>query len=371
MSKSRSKTRAISRSTPKLTAPPTKSEIDVQSVQRNLLALISHELRTPLAGVIQALELAEGSPEFFAVAKRQARRLEFALAHLLDISAFDSNHFRLRLKEIELSRIVRRAQEDARRLWPDFKVEIDCRASVGGRYLGDAQRLERATLLFLDAAHRGGAKSVSLRCNGKKAEVLFSLPKGEIESWDEQVLAAKAGLEAGFGAKELSFPDAALSEAEFLARSKEGLGGGLSLAAFIVKAHGGNLHMARDGVDVHLTAEIGALTPQEQLRAVLESRAFDASTGVSSLGLVFAKASKEHRGDLEAQVRAQIYRASDSVYRLEDGTVAAIVGECRKSDLKVIVERMGEALGKSVQLASIHCPDDAVDPEELIARIKS
>lgn len=365
MSKSRSKTRAISKNTRNTREPG-----DVQAIQRNLLALISHELRTPLAGVLQALDLVEGESEFLTLARKQAKRLEFALAHLLDISAFDSNHFRLRLKEVELLRVVKRALETAKILWPEMKVEIDGRTSAGGRYLGDAQRLERAVLLMLDAAQRSGVKRVSGVCNGKKLELSFDLSESEVEAWDEQVLAVKSALAAGFGARELSFPDAALTEKEFLSRTKEGLGGGLSLAAFVFKAHEGVLGFLRQGKRVTLAGELGSKDGKAQLRGVLESRAFDASTGISSVGLIFIHPNGSgKRGDLEAQVRAQIYRASDSVYKLENGTVAAIVGDCRKSDLELVRARLVEKLGSDVQIVSAHCPDDTVDPDELIERV--
>lgn len=338
-------------------------------IQRNLLALISHELRTPLAGVLQALEVVEGDSEFLRVARKQAKRLEFALAHLLDISAFDSNHFRLRLREVELLRVVKRALDSVKILWPEIKIEIDGRTSAGGRYLGDPQRLERSVLLMIDAAQRSGVKRVSGTCNGKKLELVFDLPESEIEGWDDQVLAVKSALEAGFGARELSFPDAALSEKEFLSRTKEGLGGGLSLAAFVFKSHGGVLGFLRQGKRVTLTAELGQQDGKSQLRSVLESRAFDASTGVSSVGLILVNPNGSgKRGDLEAQVRAQIYRASDSVYRLDDGTVAAIVGDCRKSDLETVRKRLAEALGPGMQIVSVHCPDDSVDPDDMIDR---
>src|SRR4051812_17953351 len=116
-----------------------------RAFQANLLSLISHELRTPLTGILNALSVLEegaasgdfSADELVRMARHNAQRLHRTLMTLLDLAALESGTFHVRLREIDLIKLVSARLEAHQYLLRDGTLPIRKVMSAGSPVLAD------------------------------------------------------------------------------------------------------------------------------------------------------------------------------------------------------------------------------------------
>lgn len=352
-------------------APSPSDEKLFRAFQHNLLSLISHELRTPLMGILNALTLLEeGQPDGLPVARRNAERLNRALAALLDLAALESGTFHARLREVNLSKVARHRVEAHRAQWADRRLEVRFQGENTGAVLADPQKIGRALDLcfhsVLAQAEPGTAVEIRVAPGIVGAE--FRLAEGLDAAWDQGWTEALAGFEGGAGRPGFAFGGTLQSEQAFLTRVEEGLGGELLLVHQILKLHGGRLAGVRRGRAISLALELPALGSEEGVRAVLASRAFAVTNELASVALALIDVPTGHDPSAFLErVRSQLFRASDAVYALpEKRRLALVLDDCKAEDAPKLLDRIRKAVGVPFSFGVATCPGDTLDPGALL-----
>jgi len=207
------------------------------------LAMLAHELRNPLAAIASAAGAldarAEGddprSAELLAVIGRQSRHLARLVDDLLDVSRFSRGRIELRREPVELRRAAAGAVESVRPhvelrrqiltvTLPDEPLWLDA----------DLTRIEQilANLLHNAAKFTAPGGRIDLEAERQGAEVLVRV-RDEGAGIDPELLPRVFDL---FVQGERS-----------LARSRGGLGIGLTLVRSLVERHGGTIEAASEG----------------------------------------------------------------------------------------------------------------------------
>ena len=365
---------------PKQTAqrlPPSPNS-ELQTFQSNLLSLISHELKTPLMSILNSLmvlELGESGDfkpgELIAIARRNADRLNQSLSEILDLGALETGVFSVKLREADLGRLIEsrlRAQALAFRDH-GLKVRFE-RSKDAGRsnlpvppVLADTQRLGRALDLALMIASKRARETseVTISLQGPEIDIGFELDEKRRPLWDKARAEAQAGN---------PFRGTLKSESEFLSREEEGIGSELLLIQEILRLHRGEFVIVEDE-RTHLRFELPALSDQESLRAVMESRAHSTAHELSSVALALVQVPKEFETEAFRQKVVQnLFRSTDAVYRLPDHRVALVLDDCKPEDAPKLLSRIERSLGIGLQSGLAFCPGDGVDPEQLIELAK-
>jgi signal transduction histidine kinase len=172
----------------------------VEDLQRQLtrskneyLALIGHELRTPLTSISAYTELlreadeatlVRDGPRLIKVIERNSYQLREIINELLELSALDAGHADVRRTPMDLAAVVREVVDRARAAIDGAPVVID--ADLPGELIvpGDKDRLRHIVENLLGSAVRfspdGGHVAVSLRSNGRAAELAVSDAAGDV-----------------------------------------------------------------------------------------------------------------------------------------------------------------------------------------------
>ena len=204
------------------------------------LAMLGHELRNPLAPIMTALQLlklrgVEAVERERAIIERQMRHVVTLVDDLLDVSRITRGKVQLRRTFVQLAEVVAKAIEMASPLLEqqrhELRVEVP-RAGLG--VLGDPNRLAQVVANLLTNAAKytepGGLVHVSAdRVDG--AVVLHVRDTG--------VGIAPDMLPRVF--------DLFVQEGQSLARSRGGLGLGLTIVRSLVALHGGTVTAHSDG----------------------------------------------------------------------------------------------------------------------------
>ncbi|MGE0450273.1 MAG: ATP-binding protein [Vicinamibacterales bacterium] len=196
------------------------------------LAMLGHELRNPLAPIMTALQLlklrgVEAAERERAIIERQVRHLVTLVDDLLDVSRITRGKLEIKRTFVELADVVAKAIEMASPLLEqqrhDLRVDVPRR---GLGLIGDGNRLAQVVGNLLNNAAKytepGGVVHVSA---------------GLEDGWvvlhvrDEGVGIAPEMLPRVF--------DLFVQEGQTLARSRGGLGLGLTIARSLVAMHGG------------------------------------------------------------------------------------------------------------------------------------
>ena len=228
------------------------------------LAMLAHELRNPLAPLATALHLLRtGGTErqqALEIAERQAKQLSRLVDDLLDASRITQGKIALRLEPTTLEDVIRRAVETAR---PTMEA---------GRQIFQMSLPTEPVGLHADPA-RLSQVLANLLDNAAK----YTPPGGAIwltaeRSSDGVVLRVR---DTGAGLAPALMPnvfDLFVQDDRSLARSRGGLGIGLTIVRRLVELHGGRVEARSAGIGhgsefvVHLPAtSVAAL---EQRRAV-------------------------------------------------------------------------------------------------------
>jgi signal transduction histidine kinase len=207
------------------------------------LATLSHELRSPLASIQNALHvLSTQAGETTArqgaqaLIERQVRRMTRLVDDLLDVSRISHGRLRLRRERIDLRAVVSNAIET---LQPDIK-ERNHHLAVA---LPDAPVWLQADPWRLEQVF------VNLLANASK----YTDTGGELAAWmhtpDGQVVVRIR--DSGIGIAPEALPhifDLFRQTDEAAARSRSGLGIGLTLVRNLVESHGGSVTAASAGL---------------------------------------------------------------------------------------------------------------------------
>ncbi|MHC5544618.1 sensor histidine kinase, partial [Singulisphaera rosea] len=221
----------------------------------------SHELRTPLSVVISHCELAlrksrtpEEYREMFATALKAAKRMRGVIEGLLTLARADSTAPNLDHGPVDLAEVVEESVEMLRPLASSSKVEIEIETEPAEAF-GDHDRLRELVVNLVTNA---------IRYNREDGRVTVRLRK-EPEGLTLTVA------DSGIGIPEEHWPE--LFERFYRVdpvRSRElgGSGLGLSIARWIVEAHGGTITFTSvfgEGTTftVHLPAAKPRLEPDD------------------------------------------------------------------------------------------------------------
>ncbi len=379
-------------------APAESTESRLKAFQSNLLSLVSHELRTPLMGVLNSLsllkegfassELRKRSPEISGMpvqelldtAARNALRLERNLASLLDLAAIESMNFHLRMKELDLQRVVQaRVTQNALKGLP-LEIRIEDASPRHHAVLGDPAKLGRAVDLVFELFEGFGARKLTATIDRAEASFESELSAESQEewesSWEEAGLAAASGLgsPASAFASGGVIAQATRSEEAFLGRSREGLGTEMLLLHEIVRRHGGTLSKRcrpsggrRSVMELHLALPL--LSSDESLRKVLSTRALAVSNELQSVGLVMIRIPEALEAEaFQTSLRQALFRSSDQAYATEDGKrVVLVLDDCKREDIPKLMQRIQKNVGTELRFGIASCPEDGLDPTELLS----
>ncbi len=360
-----------------------QDEVLFRSFQSNLLSLVSHELKTPLMGVLNALTLLEEQdlggafsvPELTVMAKKNALKLQSALASLLDLASLESKNFHVKLREVDLWRLVESKVKTLHSLLhgQELTISLECLLKEGQTLLADPQKLGRALELALSYLLSRVQKKTELKISVAPLEISLEFdlkPNGE-QAWDESWMQGLAGFQGGVGSPSSVFSGVLQSEQAFLSRTEEGLGSELLLIHEILKQHQGKFESDRKGNKIKLRLIFPAFSSEQGLRAVLASRVSlispeQGGVGAVSLGLIKVPEGLSPE-ELTFKIKKGLFRASDTVYALpEKNQVALILDDCKSQDAPLLLERLEKITGLEFKSGLSSCPQDGVDPEKLM-----
>jgi PAS domain S-box-containing protein len=211
------------------------------------LAMLAHELRNPLAAISNAGHVLDRkslagdgrrdprSHELIAMIGRQIRHLSRLVDDLLDVSRFSRGRIELRKERVELRRAVEGAVETARPIVEQRRHQLTVSLPEEPLWLeADLTRIEQVLANLLHNAAK------------------FTEPGGSID-----LTAEREGSEAvlrvrddGAGISPELLPrifDLFVQEERSLARSRGGLGIGLTLVRALVERHGGSIEAESEG----------------------------------------------------------------------------------------------------------------------------
>jgi PAS domain S-box-containing protein len=236
------------------------------------LAMLAHELRNPLSAIGAALGLrealaidAEAGVRVGETLQRQTRHLTRLVDDLLDVSRITHGKIELRRSVVDLVDVTRRAliaaapmiEATGTRLQvtlPDDQLPVDA----------DVLRIEQVIVNLVGNAakfsHRGSVVEVSLAAEGDPPEAVLAVT-------DHGVGIAPAMLESVF--------DLFVQVDQSAARSRGGLGIGLTMVKKLVELHGGTVtaDSAGEGQGATFTFRLpGALSAVAQPREAPAAR---------------------------------------------------------------------------------------------------
>jgi two-component system phosphate regulon sensor histidine kinase PhoR len=214
----------------------------VENTRRDFIANVSHELRTPLASIKSVVETLQSgaledkaiAQDFLSRANTEVDRLVQMVTELLELSRLESGQAPLAREQVEvgpmLEQAVERMRPQAERKALEVTLEI---APNLPSIVGDAQRLEHATVNLLDNAIKftpeGGAVRVSARLVDGTVQI-------EVEDTG-----------AGISAEKLPRIFERFYKVD-RARGDRGTGLGLAVVKHTVEAHGGTISVrSREG----------------------------------------------------------------------------------------------------------------------------
>ncbi len=249
-----------------------KAEQALQQANRRkdeFLAMLAHELRNPMSTLRSGLQILtltgdqdETSSATLGMMSRQTDHLVRLVDDLLDVSRISQGKIELKTARLDLVELVRQAAESVRGLYEQQGKQLQIDLPIAPIYVqGDATRLAQVITNLLT----NGA-----RYTGERGQVWISLVHRGLEAWlavrDNGIGLAPDQLSAIF--------ELFVQVDNSVARSKGGLGLGLTLVKRLVELHSGRVEAQSEGLGqgstfrVHLptlvTAPEVALVPAER-----------------------------------------------------------------------------------------------------------
>ncbi|HUP57682.1 MAG TPA: hypothetical protein VM598_09540, partial [Bdellovibrionota bacterium] len=320
--------------------------------------------------------------ELVRMARQNAQRLHRTLLTLLDLAAVESGTFHVRLREIDLLKLVSGRIEAHVSLFKDRGLPVRKTGVPGSPVLADPQKIARVVDLCFHILISRVEPSTPIQVTVQAAHVQieFTLASGTESNWEKAWTQALAGHQGGVTSPTSAFSGVLQSEQAFLTRTEEGLGSEFLLIHEIIRQHKGKFFAIREGRAVTLTFELPELTSEGALQSVLSSRAYDASNELRSVTLILvgtpAGAENLAKRVMDAHhlaklIKPCLFRASDAVYALPDlGKVALVLDDCKPEYVSPLLTRIEKALGMQVLSGIAHCPVDGHDPVRLLELAK-
>ena len=204
--------------------------------QQEFVADASHELRTPLTVVHTQLERLFRHPShtieqeslLISEAMDETRRMSKLVAQLLTLARSDSNEQEIMCQPVSMDAVVERAVNSFQPLaeLKDIRLVIDLEHPLS--MTGDSERLNQLLVILLDNAlkytQEGG--TITVTCKRNANAILLEV------------------CDTGIGIKKEDLPhifDRFFRGDKMRSRTQEGSGLGLSIAKWIVEAHGGRI----------------------------------------------------------------------------------------------------------------------------------
>jgi PAS domain S-box-containing protein len=280
--------------------------------RNEFLAILAHELRNPLAPLRNAVQILQRSPgdavvvdKARALIDRQVHHMSRLVSDLLEAARMQNGHIKLQTDTIDLRSCVEHVVEIMRPLFEDKSQTFRVYLSEAPIWVeGDATRLEEVFTNLLTNAHkythaRGNIEiSLDTDHDGPPSCALVRVVDNG-EGIDEELAPRLFDL----------FTQADRS----LARSKGGLGIGLSLVRTLVELHGGQVHMKSEGRDRGSTFEVRIPIA----RPPLKDRG-------STVSVASHQASAKQRRVLVVEDNVDIRESSCEVLRMEGFDVATV-----------------------------------------------
>jgi two-component system phosphate regulon sensor histidine kinase PhoR len=158
----------------------TATDIEEQKQQMEkkdeFIGIASHELRTPLTslkGYLQLIghkkdALPDGVKQYVDKALNSLNKLQRLVNDLLDVSKIQAGRLEYGLQQVDLTELVRLCTENARHVYPAFKIENE--AEPGLLINGNEERLEQVLMNFINNAVKYSPDSNSIIIRAEKLE---------------------------------------------------------------------------------------------------------------------------------------------------------------------------------------------------------
>jgi heavy metal sensor kinase len=216
-------------------------------VQQRFVADVSHELRTPLTAIRGNLDLIKrygADKDSLEAIEGEAERMSRLVADLLLLARADYGGLKLDLEPLDLDTTISEIYRNARVLAKDRNLTVVIRDFEPVRVMGDPDRLKQLFLNLVSNAIKftpeGGSITINLR-----------------RTYEEAVIEV---IDTGIGIAPEDLPrifDRFYQADPARVRKGEGSGLGLSIAKWIVEAHGGHVEVTSDlGVGTTFTVFI-------------------------------------------------------------------------------------------------------------------
>ncbi|MET0411787.1 MAG: ATP-binding protein, partial [Polyangiaceae bacterium] len=212
------------------------------------LSMLAHELRNPLAAISASLPLlARRDPlddveqRARDVLSRQAGNLGRLIDDLLDVARVTQGKIDVRWEVLDLSGLLRRVAENAQQTRTSQRNQrLEVELPAGPVYVrGDNTRLEQIFSNLLDNASK-------YTDPGGRIQIELATPRNGASD-KAQVIVKDDGM--GMSAQTLPSIFGLFSQADVpIARSRGGLGIGLTLVRTLVELHGGQVHAHSAGL---------------------------------------------------------------------------------------------------------------------------
>ena len=273
----------------------------------DFLGVLAHELRNPLAPIHNSLFILDHVPpdspqaqRSKTVLRRQTEQLARLVDDLLDLTRISRGKIELRRAIVDLREVVRRACDDHRMTFERSSLELRCEDSAGPVWVNaDAPRLSQVLDNLLNNAAKftpaGGSVTLGVRVTGSESGVYVR----------------DTGLGMDPAQIERMFNPFAQAEST-LARTRGGLGLGLTLARGIVQLHGGNLVGRSEGA--HRGSEFVVTLPIVAAPAVVQRKSPPLPQAASLRVLVI-----EDNSDARESLAEVLRLAGHEVHLARDG----------------------------------------------------
>jgi len=214
----------------------------IETMRQRLIADVSHELRTPLTAIQGSMEgLIDGvlpaSPETYQIVYQEADRLKRLVNDLQELSRVEAGAYTLNLKPITPSHLIQSVVDRLSLQFEDKGVSLQTNIPTNlPNVLVDEDRITQVLLNLVGNALQFTPPdgSVTINANQQATNVQFTISDTGIGIPPERL----PNLFTRFYRVDKS-----------RSRSAGGSGIGLTIARYLIEAHGGSIHATSQGAD--------------------------------------------------------------------------------------------------------------------------
>ena len=230
----------------------------------HLLAVVAHDLRNPLSSIVTSTALLKRSPlaeepgsqKHLQTINSSVERMNRLILDLLDIASIEAGRLSLDLRLQEVASLVQELVDTYGPIAQAKGLRLQIEDESVGRIAGDRVRFQQAIFNLVDNALRftppGG--TVSVRVLRQGSDVVFAIA------------------DAGSGISEADRAHVFEAYWQADARSRSGLGLGLSIAKAIIEAHHGRIWFeTAEGRGTTFFVSVPALAERAQSEAHLSA----------------------------------------------------------------------------------------------------